>query len=36
MGTELKGVLTSDASARVRYTDSAARKPPGVIVIPFT
>jgi hypothetical protein len=34
-GTELNGVLTSAASPRCRHTDSAARKPPGVMVIPL-
>src|SRR5579871_4868210 len=34
-GAELKGVLTSEASALVRKTVSAAKKPPGVRVMPL-
>src|ERR1700676_2985183 len=34
-GAELKGVLTSEASAFWRHTTSAAMKPPGVSVMPL-
>ena len=35
MVKELKGVLMSAPRARLRRTNSAARNPPGVMVIPL-